>query len=98
MKNHILTFILLLLAVVAFVLSFYLDNNFVLFCDVAAFALPTLAALVEIVVSERSGKKMEVEIKKRAIWEHLSPEEFERRKAEGSLDEDTYYATIEEEN
>lgn len=96
MKNHILTIILLLLAVVAFVLRFFLDDKYVLFCDILAFALPTLAAIAEIIIAERSGKKMEQEIKKRAVWETLSQEEYERRKAERTLDDTTFYATVEE--
>lgn len=85
MKNHILTIILLLLAVLAFVLRFFWDEQYVLFCDILAFALPTLAAIVEIVIAEWSGKKMEQEIKKRAVWETLTQEEYERRKAEGTI-------------
>ena len=96
MKNHILTIILLLLAVVAFVLRFFLDEQYLLFCDIVAFALPTLAAIAEIIIAERSGKKMEQEIQKRAIWETLTQEEYDKRKAEGTLDETTFYATTEE--
>lgn len=95
MKNHIITLILLLLAVFAFVLRFFLEEKYILYCDVAAFALPTLAAIVEIVVSEKGNKELESEIQKRAIWEHLSKEEYDRRNAEGTLDENTYYATTE---
>ena len=97
MKKHIWTIVLLVLAAWAFALSFVIDEEYKTYCDIIAFGFPTLVAVIEMIVAERSGKELEVEIKKRAIWEHLSQEEFERRKAEGSFDEDTYYATIEEE-
>ena len=64
MKNHILTIILLILAGVAFALRFFVSEDWLNYCDVAAFALPTLAAVVEIIVSERSGKETEKQIKK----------------------------------
>ena len=64
MKNHILTIILLILAGVAFALRFFVSEDWLNYCDVAAFALPTLAAVVEIIVSGRSGKETEKQIKK----------------------------------
>lgn len=64
MKNHIFTIILLILAGVAFALRFFVSEDWLNYCDVAAFALPTLAAVVEIIVSERSGKETEKQIKK----------------------------------
>lgn len=64
MKNHILTIILLILAGVAFALPFFVSEGWQNYCDIAAFALPTLAAVVEIIVSERSGKETEKQIKK----------------------------------
>lgn len=64
MKNHIFTIILLILAGVAFALRFFVSEDWLSYCDVAAFALPTLAAVVEIIVSERSGKETEKQIKK----------------------------------
>lgn len=64
MKNHIPTIILLILAAVAFALRFFLEEGLQLYCDIAAFALPTVAAVVEIVVTERSGKETEKQIKK----------------------------------
>lgn len=96
MRNHIGTIILLLLAVVAFSLRYIAGESNKEICDILAFALPTLAAIAEIFIAERSGKKMEDEIKKRAVWETLSQEEYDRRKAEGTLDETTFYATTEE--
>ena len=96
MKNHILTIMLLLVAGTAFTLRFFTDSTTQNICDILAFALPTLAAIVEILVSEKSSKRIESEIKQRAKWETLSQEEYERRKKEGTLDESTYYATIEE--
>ena len=64
MKNHIFTIILLILAGVVFALRFFVSEDWLNYCDVAAFALPTLAAVVEIIVSERSGKETEKQIKK----------------------------------
>lgn len=64
MKNHIATIILLLLAAVAFALRFFVKTGLQLYCDIASFALPTFAAIVEIVVTERSGKETEKQIKK----------------------------------
>ncbi len=96
MKNHMLTIVLLLIASAAFTLRFFTEGTMQCACDIFAFALPTVAAIVEIVVSERNGKKMKAEIKKRAVVETLTQEEFERRKAEGTLNETTFYATIEE--
>jgi membrane protein YdbS with pleckstrin-like domain len=63
MKNHITTIILLLLAAVAFALRFFVKAGLQLYCDIAAFALPTVAAIVEIVVTERSSKETEKQIK-----------------------------------
>lgn len=96
MKNHIITILLLVVAAIAFVLRFFVNEDLLVYCDITAFALPTLAAIVEIVISERSGKRIDEEIKKRPVWETLTPEEYERRKAEGLIDENTFYATIEE--
>ena len=97
MKSHFLTIILLLTATIAFGFRFAVDGWMLSLCDTLAFAMPTLAAIIEIVHSGRTSKKMNVEIQKRAVCEHLSQEEYERRKAEGTLDENTYYATTEEE-
>ena len=94
MKNHIVTIILLLLAVAFFVLRFLWDGSLQIYCDIAAFALPTLAAVVEIVVSERSSQRMEEELKKRAIWKVLTPEEYDKLQ-DDELDENTFYAKVE---
>lgn len=64
MKNHLFTIILLVVAAVAFALRFFVSDDCQIYCDIAAFALPTIAAIVEIVVSERSGKETEKQIKK----------------------------------
>ena len=97
MKSHLLTIILLLIATIAFGLRFTVEGWMLSLCDILAFALPTLAAIVEIIVSEKASRKLNDEIKKRAVWEYLSQEEYDRRKAEGTLEEDTYYATSQEE-
>lgn len=64
MKKHIITFILLLIAAIAFILRFFLEETLQNYCDIAAFALPTMAALVEVILAEKSGKETEKEIKK----------------------------------
>ena len=93
MKNHILTIILLLVAGAAFTLRFFTDNTTQSICDILAFALPTLAAIVEIIIAEKGNRKFADELKKRPPFEYLSAEEYERQKAEGAIDEDTIYAT-----
>ena len=95
MKNHIATIILLLLAAVAFALRFFVKECLQTYCDILAFALPTVAAIVEIVLSEQSSNKLKEEIEKRAVWESLTEEELDKLRADGKLDENTYYATIE---
>lgn len=64
MKNHIITIILLVVAVIAFVMHFLVKENVRVYFDVATFVFPTFAALVEIVVSEKKGKVTEAKIKK----------------------------------
>lgn len=93
MKQHLITIFLLLVATFAFVLRYFVNEHVQEWCDVQAFALPTLAAVVEMILSERSGRKIEEELKKRPPFEYLSEEEYERRKAEGTIDENTLYAT-----
>ena len=93
MKNHILTIMLLLVAGTSFTLRFFIDSTTQNICDILAFALPTLAAIVEIIVAERGNKRFEKELKKRPPFELLSEEEYERRKEEGTIDENTIYAT-----
>ena len=93
MKDHVLTIILLLVAAIAFTLRFFTENTAQNICDILAFAVPTLAAIVEISVAEKGNRKFADELKKRPPFEYLSEEEYERRKAEGTLDENTVYAT-----
>lgn len=62
MKEHIVTFILLLIATFAFVLRFYVAEEWIDYCDIAAFALPTLAAFIEIHFSEKNRKVTEKQI------------------------------------
>ena len=95
MKNHILTIILLFIAACAFTLRYYSEGAIQSICDVLAFALPTLAAIAEMYVAERESKKMAEELKKRPPFECLTEEELERRREEGSIDENTIYATVE---
>lgn len=62
MRRHIKTIILLLAAAVAFVLRFLVADKWQDFCDIAAFALPTVAALVEIFLAEKNSKETEKQI------------------------------------
>lgn len=64
MRNHIITIILLLIAALSFTLRYFVAEEWQDYCDIAAFMLPTIAALVEIVVSEKNGKATEEKIKK----------------------------------
>lgn len=64
MRNHTITIILLLIAAIAFTLRYFVAERWQSYCDIAAFVLPTIAALVEIVVSEKSSKTTEEKIKK----------------------------------
>ena len=93
MKNHIITIILLLLAAISFASRFFVKDSYQELFDILAFALPTFAAIVEIIVAEKGNKKFTDELKKRPPFEYLSEEEYERRKAEGTIDKDTIYAT-----
>jgi len=64
MKKHIATLILLLLALLAFTMRFFARDSFKDYCDILAFFLPTIAAVVEIYLSEKNGKVTEEMIKK----------------------------------
>ena len=64
MKNHIITIILLLLAVISFTMRFFMVDTMQNYCDIAAFLLSTIAALTEIYLSEKNGRKTEEEIKR----------------------------------
>lgn len=63
MKSHLVTIILLAVAASAFTLRFLIRDNCQIYCDIAAFALPTIAAIVEIVLAQISEKQMKKEIK-----------------------------------
>lgn len=96
MKHHIPTIILLLLAVIAFVLHFFAHGVWLVIYNIAAFVLPTIATVIEIILSVFNKKKTEEELKKRAVWKALSQEEYDQLVAEGKVDPETYYATFEE--
>lgn len=64
MRNHIITIILLLIAVIVFALRFFVAEAWQNYCAISTFVLPTIAALVEIVISEKSSKATEEIIKK----------------------------------
>lgn len=63
MKNHLVTIILLVIAAIMFALRFFVSDDCQTYCDVAAFALPTIAAIVEIVLAEKSGNQTKKQIK-----------------------------------
>lgn len=79
----------------AFTFRYYSEGTMQSVYDVLAFALPTLAAIAEIYVAEKGNRKMAEELKKRPSFECLTEEELERRRKEGSIDENTIYATVE---
>lgn len=83
----------MVIAAIAFTYRFFAEETIQSYCDILAFALPTLVAIVEIIVAEKGNKKFSVELKKRPPFEYLSEEEYERRKDEGTIDKDTIYAT-----
>ena len=64
MRNHFITIILLIIAAIAFTLRYFVAEACQNICDIAAFVLPTCAAVVEIVVSEMNGRVTEEKIKK----------------------------------
>ena len=59
MNNHLLTIVLLVIAAIAFTFRFFAKETIQSYCDFLAFALPTLAAIVEIIVAERGNKRFE---------------------------------------
>jgi len=64
MRKHIGTFFLLVVAVVSFGMRFFVEDEWQNCCDIVAFVLSTMAALVEIVISERIGKTTDEKIQK----------------------------------
>lgn len=63
MRNHIMTITLLFIAVIVFALRFFVAENHQDYCDIVAFALPMLAALMEIYLSEKNNSEAEKRIK-----------------------------------
>lgn len=96
MKSHIVTIILLLLAVLAFVMRFIVASQFIVCCDILAFSFPTIAAIIEIFISDRGDKIIEHKLLERPIWKSMTKEEYNRLKEQGVLDEKTYYAIIDD--
>lgn len=64
MKRHLITTILLVLAIVAFTMRFFVKEEWQNYYDIATFILPTVAALIEIVISVKSGMATEENIRK----------------------------------
>ena len=70
-KRHAFSFIPLFLAIMAFVLQFLMGDKFQIYCESVAFFLSTLAAVIEIILSENSARTTDRKIKKLED-EHLS--------------------------
>ena len=68
MKKHLCTIILLLIAIVAFLFGFKVSGICKTVCDLMAFALPTIAAVVEVMLSEKSSRRIEEEFNKIYIY------------------------------
>lgn len=64
MKNHFITILMLAVAAIVFVLRFFVKEDLKVYCDIAAFALPTIAAIFEIIVSVRTEKQTAKQIQK----------------------------------
>ena len=62
MRKHVVTIFLLLVAAVAFVSRSLVADKWQDYCDIAAFALPTLAAFVEMFLAEKASKETEKQI------------------------------------
>lgn len=62
MERHIVTIILLALATGSFMMRFFVKEGLQGYCDIAAFVFPTVAALMEIFITERSGKATDEKI------------------------------------
>ena len=58
-----MTITLLFIAVIVFALRFFVAENHQDYCDIVAFALPMLAALMEIYLSEKNNSEAEKWIK-----------------------------------
>lgn len=58
-----MTITLLFIAVIVFALRFFVAENHQDYCDIVAFALPMLAALMEIYLSEKNNSEAEKRIK-----------------------------------
>lgn len=96
MKTHIPTFLLLTFAAISFVVGFFVKKEQKQYCDIVAFSLPTIAAVVEVCLAKRSNKTLRNQLSKRPIWNNLSQDDYDKLKAEGKLNDDEYYATFEE--
>ena len=69
MKKHLCTIILLLIAIVAFLFGFKVSSIFKTVCDLMAFALPTIAAVVEIMLPKRVVEELKKSlIKGLLLW------------------------------
>lgn len=69
MKKHIVTFFLLLFSTIAFILSFYVKDIFQKYCDIVAFVFPTIATVIEVVLSLKTDKENVLRDKKLALHE-----------------------------
>ena len=67
MKKHFITIILLIFATVAFVQIFFVKDNFQIYCTIASFVLPVLAAGLETYFSMKSEKEIK-ELRENQMW------------------------------
>lgn len=58
-KKHQVSIILLFLAVISFVMKFIVAEKYEIYCDIAAFALPMVATLIEIALSIKADNENE---------------------------------------
>lgn len=96
MKTHIISFILIAIATIAFVLGFFVRDGLMTCCNIVVFVATTIAAVYEIILSYKSAKSYEVELKKRSVWRTLNQEEYDRLQKEGKVDADVFYAIYED--
>lgn len=78
MKRHIFPIILLMAALVFFILSLCLGEERNILFNIITFALPMLAAVIEIIIAVSSDKIMKEELKKRPIAVPISDIEIDQ--------------------
>lgn len=56
--KHIFTFILLILAAIAFALNFFVIDKYKIYCNTASFILPVVAAVIECCFAIKCDKEL----------------------------------------